>query len=236
MEEKQDIKGPNFWLALGLIFIGVLFLLDNFDILDIGDLWQFWPLILIGIGILKLKSSHYQDRGSAITLLIIGVVFLLLNFDILDWGDIWQFWPVILILIGISIIYRRYAWKSNSEKQNKTLSEDRVDVVAIFGGNDKIITSDKFEGGNVTAIFGGANLDFGNAKLAAGENILNIFTMFGGTELYVPNDWHVIIKGFPIFGGFEDTRRKLPSEDLPKDKILVVKGLVIFGGLEIKTA
>ena len=116
MAEKHDIRGPNFWLAIILILIGVLFLLDNFYIIDIGDLWDFWPLLLIGIGILKLTSSRCQDRSSAITFISIGIIFLLLNFDFIDWGDIWQFWPVILILIGISIIYKRYTWQSDSDK------------------------------------------------------------------------------------------------------------------------
>ena len=49
---------------------------------------------------------------------------------------------------------------------------------ADFSGNSKTITSDHFEGGNITALFGGAKLDFGQAKLAQGENVLDVFSMF----------------------------------------------------------
>lgn len=58
-EEKKDKnqpkKGGNVagWI---LILLGVLFLLNNYYILDFS---KFWPLILIGIGIILLarKSS-----------------------------------------------------------------------------------------------------------------------------------------------------------------------------------
>lgn len=51
-----------FW-GIVLLVIGALFMLDNFGV-DI-DVWEFignfWPLILIGIG-LKNIWAHYQDK------------------------------------------------------------------------------------------------------------------------------------------------------------------------------
>ncbi len=226
-------RGPNFWLALILIAVGTLFLLDNLNVFDIGDFWEFWPVILIAVGLSKLTGSNFQDKSSASVLIGIGVLFLLLNLDILYWDEIWQFWPLILILIGVSIIFKH---KTQSESDGSKHSENRVDVVAIFGGNSKRITSDHFEGGNITALFGGAKLDFGGAKLAEGENVLDVFSMFGGTEIRIPEDWNVQIKGVPIFGGFEDGRRNIPAEKKTKDRVLIIKGFVVFGGLELQDA
>ncbi|MFQ5677803.1 MAG: LiaI-LiaF-like domain-containing protein [bacterium] len=231
-QNKIKARGPNFWTAVSLIFVGLLFLLNNFDLVDIDNFWKFWPLILILIGFAKLKSSDYRDKSSASVLLAIGTFFLLVNLDILDWDILWQLWPVILILIGLSIIFRRKAHHSADGQY----SENRVDVVAIFGGNHKMVTSTRFEGGSVTAIFGGAKLDFRNAKLAEGENVVDVFSMFGGAEIRVPRDWHVQIRGVPIFGGFEDARHNVPSEEDPRDRSLVLKGIVLFGGLEIREA
>jgi predicted membrane protein len=236
MEYKHRICGANIWLAITLIAIGTLFLLDNLGVVDIGTFWEYWPVILIAVGIAKLVGSGYRDRGSAFTLISIGALFLLFNLNILEWGDIWLFWPVILIIIGISIILGRYKNRSASTSADKTESLDRMDAVAIFGGSERIITSQNFEGGNVTAIFGGTKLDFGKAKLASGGGMLDIFTMFGGVEIYVPEDWNLVMKGVPIFGGFEDSRRKLSSEELAKNKTLIIKGLVLFGGVHIKNA
>lgn len=234
MKNSPDMQSANVWLALGLILVGILFLLDNLDLFDLGDLWVFWPVIFIGVGMLRLKSSNYRDRTSASFFIGCGLLLLLLNLDILEWGTIWQFWPVILILVGLSIIYRRS--RADSDNEGETSSENRIDVVAIFGGNEKKIASDNFKGGNITTICGGAKLDFEAAKLSKGKNVIDLFTVCGGVEMYVPNDWNVEIKGLPLFGGFEDSRRKVPSETTASDKTLTIKGLVIFGGLHIKNA
>ena len=232
-ETRVHKRGPNFWLAVILIAVGILFLLDNLDVLDILAFKKFWPVILIAVGLMKLTGSNFQDKSSASVLISIGLLFLLLNLNILSRGDIRQFWPLILILIGVSMIFKH---RTRSAGDGSKHSENRIDIVAIFGGNSKIITSDHFEGGNVTALFGGAKLDFGQAKLAEGENVLDVFAMFGGAEIRIPKDWNVQIKGVPIFGGFEDGRHSIPAEEKTKGRTLVIKGFVMFGGLELKDA
>lgn len=235
MSKQISAKSSNFGVAVSLIALGVLFLLHNFDILEIGWLWRLWPVLLIVIGLSKLYSSDFQDRGSAFTLIAIGGVFFLLTFDIVDWDTIWQFWPVILIIIGGSIIYNRVGRRSAESTEHKRGAEDRVDMVALFGGHERKVASEQFEGGNVTAIFGGAKLDLMGSKLSDGENILDILSLFGGAEIFLPADWQVILKGVPIFGGFEDARVQ-PTGERATDKTLVIKGFVLFGGLSIKSA
>ena len=65
-----------------------------------------------------------------------------------------------------------------------------------------------------------------------------MLTIFGATEIFLPNDWEVIIKTTTIFGGFEDQRgkrRELDSDNEYQGKTLVIKGLVLFGSGEIKS-
>jgi len=232
MPNQSAARSSNFWLAVSLIALGALFLLHNLDILHIGWMWRLWPVILIVIGLSKLYGSNFQDRGSALTLIIIGVLFFLLNFDLLEWDTVWQFWPIILILIGVSIIYNRVR---PSASESKSGTEDRVDLVAIFGGHERKIASEQFKGGNVTAIFGGSKLDLMHSKLSDGENVLDVLSLFGGAEIFVPADWRVILKGIPIFGGFEDARMP-PAGERTTDNTLIIKGFVLFGGLSIKSA
>ncbi|MFQ5651783.1 MAG: LiaI-LiaF-like domain-containing protein [bacterium] len=218
------------WIALVLIGIGCLFLLDNFGLLDIGDVWRFWPVILIAIGVAKLRTGRQEERASAYVFLCIGCAFLLAYLHILDWGIIWSFWPLILILIGISILLR------HKERPQNTHSHHWFSATAVFGGVEKIVTYDKFEGGEVSSIFGECKIDFGRAQLAKGDNVLEILTLFGGTEITVPENWNVVVQTTPVFGGFEDRRQHMQSRDLPEDRKLIIKGIVLFGGLELKTA
>jgi len=74
--------------------IGVLFLLDAFDVPGIGDLWHYvgrlWPSIFLLIGITKLSNSRSTGGrvGGAIWL-VVGALMLANNFDVIS-INVWQ--------------------------------------------------------------------------------------------------------------------------------------------------
>ncbi len=219
------------WVAIGLIALGGLFLLDNLDIIDFGDVWQFWPVIFILIGIAKLKDSARDERAAGWVFLGIGIVFSLGYLGILDWRMIWRFWPLLLIGIGVSILLRH---SNRGQTKNRT-SQNWLSAMAFFGGNERDVASDNFEGGRITTIFGGAEINFSRARLAKGDNYLDILTIFGGTEITVPDDWHVVVDAVPIFGGLEDSRPEA-APTLQEDSKLIIKGMVLFGAIELKVS
>ena len=49
--------GGSKWWGGTLIGLGVLFLLYNFGLFDLDWLWQFWPVVLIGVGIRLIKPG-----------------------------------------------------------------------------------------------------------------------------------------------------------------------------------
>ncbi len=232
MEKRPIRKGPSFWLSFLLIFLGIYFLLDNFGVIDF-NIWNLWPLLLIFAGISKLFSSGFRDYYSSAILLLIGGVFMLDHMGLINIYDLWDYWPVLLILVGGKLIWDQY--RSEPETVDRSLI-DRVDAVAIFGGKEVRITSDSFQGGSVAAIFGGTEIHLDRARLAKGEHILDIFAMFGGVDIYLPDHWNVVIRGIPIFGGYEDSRRPPVDAEIDTERTLVIKGLVIFGGIDIKSA
>ena len=112
---------------------------------------------------------------------------------------------------------------------------DRIDDVAIFGGGHKFISSDNFQGGNVTAIFGGSEIDLTRCKMAPGKHVLEVTAIFGGTTLIVPKEWNIIINVLPLFGGFSHKGMRGPNVVINPESTLIIKGVVIMGGGEIKT-
>lgn len=103
-------RGSLFFPFL-LIVIGLLFLLDNLNLLP-GDIWgtvfNLWPLILVGMGVDGLWRR--QGIVTAVLMIGVGVVFLLanlgyLNMSILDFSL--HFWPILLIAIGFDIFVGR---------------------------------------------------------------------------------------------------------------------------------
>jgi hypothetical protein len=144
-----------------------------------------------------------------------------------------MFWPSIFIIIGvIFIVSRRKGWNPVSKG---TAGDDYVDYVNIFSGGERQIISQNFQGGKVTAIFGGMDLDLTKAKLAPGRNELEIACIFGGATIIVPESWFVTLEVTPVLGGFSDSRRLIPGRtNIDTGCQLVIKGAVVFGGGELK--
>ena len=60
---RRERTGARF-PGLVLIAVGAVFLLDNLDLLETGQVLRFWPVLLIGFGVRLLVKG--QDRGAAV--------------------------------------------------------------------------------------------------------------------------------------------------------------------------
>ncbi len=207
-------------LGVILVVIGAIFLLDNlgFDIYLPWYLFR-WPIVFIIIGVVNILSGNIRP---AFIFFGLGILFYLDVFNILYIGD---FWPLILIIIGISFILKRRSIVNTDEN-----SDEYFDEVAIFGGTDKKFISEDFKGGKVTSLFGGSKIDLRGSRIN-GDASIELFCMFGGTEILVPEDWNVNMNATAILGGFSDERANISTET---SGTLHIKGFVMFGGGEMK--
>ena len=138
--------------------------------------------------------------------------------------SVWKvFWPAILIFVGGSILFDKGFSKKSDEK-----SVANSNISAVFYAEDSKINGD-YNGGQVTAAFGGVELDLRGANIKDGSEI-EVFALCGGIEISLPSDVIVENRVRGIFGGSEDKTRP----DSSAKKKLVVKGDCVFGGLEIR--
>ena len=225
--------------AILLIAAGGLLFLETFDIVDINLKYYIfsWKTLLIAIGLIVVVSSNNKLPGY----IMIGLGFLfwvpsIFNYNV---GFSQVFWPIVLIAIGLIIISRRQKHDSllkgihPHRAADGTFQSDYIDDVSIFGGGVKRFSSQNLKGGNITAIFGGSEIDLTASQMANEGTVVDMFTMFGGTKLIVPGNWQVKSEATSLFGGFSDKRHIKPDNAM-SEKILVIKGVVIFGGVEIK--
>lgn len=56
-------------------------------------------------------------------------------------------------------------------------------------------------GHTTVSVFGGTRLDLTAAALPAGETRINVVSVFGGTEIFVPDDVAIRVTGVSVFGG-----------------------------------
>lgn len=159
---------------------------------------------------------------------IIGLFFIVLGLSVLTGFDVGQFiGPVILIAIGWIILTGR---SRRFDKDNlRETEQDFLDEVFVFSGTQKSIKSDKFAGGKVVTIFGGAELDLADVKSKEKNINMELVSVFGGIRMRVPENWHVTSEAVGIIGGV-DNKTKVNKQ---KSTELHVNGAAVFGGIEI---
>jgi len=234
MEENKNKIDKRVLLGSLLIGLGGLFFLKSLDIFDFdfARIIFSWPFFFIIIGMYLTLNTTRKMLGGIIAGL--GFIFILPKiFPTIDYdGSVVL--AIFLIAIGSYII-------SNQKKKTVEVNElgqvtkDVIDDVSIFGGGTRIVTSDNFQGGNITAVFGGSEIILKGCKLAEGTSSIDILAVFGGTTIVVPSDWNVVMNVTSIFGGFSNKGIKDPNAQVDLSRTLIIKGLVIFGGGELKT-
>ncbi len=237
MRPDHDHQSQRIAVGSILILIGMLFFLKTLGIVffNVFHVVFSFPFIVFAIGLIILVNSRRKLFGIFLT--IIGGLMLLPRILPSVTIDSNVIFAVFIIGLGLSIILKKRDREFfNHRFQNEQINTDYIDDVSIFSGGHKAIITDNFRGGNITAIFGGSKIDMTNCKLAEGNNILDVVTIFGGTNIIVPKDWNININVMPIFGGFSSKVRKDPTEPIDMSRTLTIKGVSIFGGGEIKTS
>lgn len=247
----MTVKKRNFdfgiIIGLAIVLAGLLLLLERLDVgvdIRLGD---YWPVLIILIGVAKLLQPGYSRQIFwGLTLVGIGTLFQLNNLDIIDfWFD--DLWPIAIILVGIVII-KGSSWRpkflvinardkgsddsccGSFSHKKESIDGDQVNISATLGGGEYKISSKHFKGGNVSATLGGCEVDFRDAEIDGDSAVINASALMGGVELYIPPHWQVEVHASPILGAVEN-KATIPKESTKK---LVVRGSAVMGAIEIK--
>jgi predicted membrane protein len=240
---RRAERGMTSQVLMGVLVIavGLLFLLDNLDIIDVHDALAFWPLVFIFAGVAKLLDTS-STNGYLVGLagIGVGVIMILHRLGIIYFS--WRAaWPLILIGVGLMVVYRAMTGQRTArfgiavvdgkDKLDNTpdAGMQTVDVTAVLGGFERRVHAQDFRGGEVTAVMGGCALDLRGASMT-GEAVIHVFAFWGGVTLKVPPDWTVVLEGTPILGGFEEKTIAPPDNS----KRLIVRGYAIMGGVEVR--
>jgi predicted membrane protein len=219
---------PHLMFGLMIILVGVVFTLDNLNIAHAEDYLRYWPVGLIAIGLAKLWEAH-TGYGSPIGGVIFTMIGSWLLLDTLGYVDanLFDFWPLLLVFVGGMIVWHGI----RGRQQLATAHEnDTINAVAVLSGVNRGSNSTSFRGGELTAFMGGCEVDLRNAAIN-GDAVIDVFAMWGGIEIRVPESWTVVGRVTPLLGGFEDHTRAPQAATTHR---LTVRGMVIMGGVEIK--
>lgn len=85
-------------------------------------------------------------------------------------------------------------------------------------------------GTDLTAVFGGVDCDLRKAIISS-DKVINATAVFGGIDIFVPDNVKVKVKSTSIFGGVTDKNSHSLKEDA---HTIYINASCIFGGVEIK--
>lgn len=210
IEEKFMKKIENTVIGFILIIIGVIIGLNAFHITNIDlffDGW--WTLFIIVPCFFGLFKD--QDKTGNIIGLIVGIYLLLYCQGLINFQFAWKLVvPVIFVLIGLKMIFKD---TFNKKKPHQNIYDGKL-----------------YTGGNYDVTFNGLILDLSKAYLNEETNI-TISTLFGGVDLYLPDDVNIQIQSSNFLGGVDLHKRENKIENT---KVIYLNARCIFGGINIK--
>jgi predicted membrane protein len=233
---RHDGRNPQQRIVLGICFVtaGVLALLGNLHIINIGEISNYWPLIFSVFGLAHLVN---KPRLSGVTFglgfIALGIGLTLQNLGIVH-HVMSLLLPSFLILAGVGVIIRGFSPRQSRQRSNTMPSptldhDDMINISAIMSGASLRCDSQDFKGGELTAIMGGMEIDLRQASIQS-QAELRVKVIGGGVAIKVPQDWQVVLRVSPVLGGIENKT----ISPMQANKTLLLQGDVIMGGIEIK--
>jgi predicted membrane protein len=213
--------------GVGVLILGTILTLDNLEILEGENYWDFWPVLLILLGASHLFAPESSRRvGWGVLWSIVGIALLLNNFDMIRF-NIWELWPMALIFVGGNILWQVFG---RGRRRSSLNDSSEFDIMAAMSGVSRRINSKNFTGGSATAVMGGCELDLRDATIQDGPVEIQIFSFWGGIEIRVPQEWDVRVKGTAIMGAYEDKTAGIGDGS----QVLIVTGTIFMAGVEIR--
>ncbi len=214
-------------IGLALITAGVLFILNQLNEIPIG---QSWPVILIVVG-----ASNFLIRPRSwvvsVGLAVAGAIFLLGTLNVLE-VSMGILWPVLLLGLGVVVLFgggRRRSKQSHRQKTDYVGGTPDLNVSAFFSAGEHRSSDQVIQSGQVSAIFGTAEVDLRGTTLEGDAASIEATALFGSLRLRVPNDWAVDVQTTNMFGSFE-SKRAQPADPKARLSILATS---TFGSIEL---
>ncbi|WP_436909227.1 LiaF transmembrane domain-containing protein [Halosimplex marinum] len=209
-----------------VVLLGVVLLAETTGLYDADRLLVYVPSLFVLVGLFAIVASGFRNLVGPLMVVLVAGGWQLVALDYLAAETVFSLWPVLIVLFGLSLILGQYRARAVARES------DFLTSVAVFGGRAERSTSKTFHGADLTAAFGGVELDLRDAVVEHPPATINANALFGAVEVVVPREWNVRVDVLPILAGAEDER---PRREAEHDEVdLVVTGFALFGGVAVQ--
>lgn len=217
-------------IGIGLVILGCLMILEQLTFTGFGiRTIRYWPIIIVAVGVVKILESKFRGMGGWI---IVTAGLLLFAHSISGQSIGGMIWPALLMIAGIfSVMHAVKRHRKVPPELHK--SGDFVRGTAIFGGFNHKPIGGYFDGGEITAMFGGFELDLRQTKMKSDMARIDVFCLFGGGEIRIPEGWDVMVRASIFAGAVDNKTIGRPATDTECPKLLIT-GSIMFGGIDVK--
>jgi hypothetical protein len=216
-----------------IILVGVLLLLSTTDAFPTESVWDFFPSVFVLLGLWALVRSGFRNRTGPVMVIAVAATYQLKNLGYVSDQAVGTWWPLFVVLFGVLFLLDR---SSRSRGSSFSVSENDAGEVALasfFSGSRRRVTGTRFRGGDIFVLFGGAELDLRDADIEDTASV-ECLVLFGGADVYAPEEWRVRLDVLSVFGGSTDERPPQGDGATGDAPELVVTGLALFGGVSVK--
>jgi len=104
-------------------------------------------------------------------------------------------------------------------------------VVSVMGGSDRKGRWRLGRTVNVVNVMGGSDLQLNDAEFAADVVELRVFSLMGGSDIWIPDGLDVEVSEFALMGGNERRIKDMPR--LPGTPVVRVRAFSLMGGVSV---
>ena len=210
-------------LGLVLIIVGLVLALDSAGVLRTDGIGRWWPLLLIGVGTVKVRQPREDgQRAAGVAFLMLGGLFLFTSVLAVR-----SAWPLLMVAFGAFLLWQ--GTEGPGAEAVKVSDTPYLSDMVLIGFVKRGHRPLDFRGGTVTAVIGGVELDLRKANMTS-TAYLDVVAFWGGIEIKVPAEWTVDARVIPLMGAFEN---KVDAPASPGGPRLVVRGHAIMGAVVI---
>jgi len=231
-----------FW-GLGFILVAVLIVLDALGVFApfvsaFGEI-SIWAIVG-GLLLLCFAISQLFSGNIGNFFVPIALIFMIFEKNLAHYfgigdesGNIINNWLLLLVAvmlgIGFSILFSGIRRRKRRRKSGCEWSYgDQVKVRGSIGSSVRYIDCDGFKYEEIENDLGSCTVFFENVEKYEGGGVLSVENNLGNTVIYVPEEWHVVVRIENNLGGVATPK------DNGNGPVLTITGENDLGAVEIK--